>query len=46
MPSQLGVDVPLLRAMIAMIHEIEEGRRAFSGANLDELARAAQPAQI
>jgi 2-dehydropantoate 2-reductase len=43
---QLDVDVPLLQRMIAMIHDIEQGRRDFSGANLDELARAAQAAQI
>jgi 2-dehydropantoate 2-reductase len=41
---QLGVEVPLLQRMIAMIHDIEADRRDFSGANLDELARAAQPA--
>jgi 2-dehydropantoate 2-reductase len=38
--KQLGIDVPLLRRMIEMIHHIEEGRRDFSGANLDELATA------
>jgi 2-dehydropantoate 2-reductase len=38
--SQVGVDVPLLQRMIAMIHDIEDGRREFAGANLDELARA------
>jgi 2-dehydropantoate 2-reductase len=32
-----GLEVPLLRRMIAMIHELEDGRRPFSGANLDEL---------
>jgi hypothetical protein len=26
--------------MIEMIHELEDGRRSFSGANLDELAQA------
>ena len=35
--QRLGLDVPLLERMVAMIHEVEEGRRAFSGANLDEL---------
>jgi hypothetical protein len=30
--------------MIEMIHDIEEGRRDFSGANLDELANVRQPA--
>ncbi|MDQ6674640.1 MAG: 2-dehydropantoate 2-reductase [Chloroflexota bacterium] len=34
---RLGLDVPLLQRMIEMIHEIEDGRRGFSGANLDEL---------
>jgi 2-dehydropantoate 2-reductase len=36
-----GLEVPLLRRMIALIHEIEAGRREFSSANfaeLDELA--------
>jgi 2-dehydropantoate 2-reductase len=36
-----GLDVPLLRRMIEMIHELEEGRREFSSSNLDELAQAA-----
>lgn len=35
---QLGLEVPLLQHMIQMIHEVEDGRRPFSGANLDELA--------
>jgi 2-dehydropantoate 2-reductase len=34
-----GLEVPLLRRMIDMIHELEDGRRPFSGANLDELER-------
>jgi 2-dehydropantoate 2-reductase len=34
-----GLEVPLLRRMIDMIHEVEDGRRSFSGVNLDELAR-------
>jgi 2-dehydropantoate 2-reductase len=34
-----GLPVPLLERMVEMIHEIEEGRRDFGGANLDELAR-------
>ncbi len=33
--------VPMLRRLIALIHEIEEGQRGFSGRNLDELAQAA-----
>jgi 2-dehydropantoate 2-reductase len=40
-----AIEVPLLRRMIAMIHEVEDGRRPFSGANLDELAQpSSQPA--
>jgi len=35
-----GLEVPLLERLIEMIHEVEEGRRSFSGANLDELAAA------
>jgi len=38
---RLGVEVPLLERMIEMIHELEEGRRPFASANLDELAEAA-----
>ena len=38
--EELGLEVPLLRGVIAMIHEIESGRRAFAAANLDELAAA------
>jgi 2-dehydropantoate 2-reductase len=37
---QHELEVPLLRQMIAMIHELEDGRRPFSGANLDELERS------
>jgi 2-dehydropantoate 2-reductase len=44
--DQLGLEVPLLRRMIEMIHEIEDGRRAFSGENLDELASVARPASL
>jgi 2-dehydropantoate 2-reductase len=36
-----GLPVPLLERMIEMIHELEEGRRSFSSANLDELAEDA-----
>jgi 2-dehydropantoate 2-reductase len=36
---RLGLEVPLLEGMIAMIHEVEDGRRPFAGANLDELAK-------
>jgi len=35
-----GIDVPLLRRMVDMIHEVEDGRRQFSPANLDELEQA------
>jgi 2-dehydropantoate 2-reductase len=38
---ELGIAVPLLERMIEMIHEVEDGSRPFSGANLDELSRAA-----
>ena len=38
---RLGLGVPLLERMIAMIHDIEEGRRSFDPANLEELAQAA-----
>jgi 2-dehydropantoate 2-reductase len=44
--DRLGLEVPLLRRMIGMIHEIEDGRRELSGANLDVLARAARPASL
>lgn len=36
--QRLGLAVPLLKRMIEMIHEIEDGRRPLSSANLDELA--------
>lgn len=39
--ERLGVAVPLLRRLIELIHEIEDGRRAFSPSNLDELGSAA-----
>jgi 2-dehydropantoate 2-reductase len=40
-----AIEVPLLRRMIEMIHAVEDGRRPFSGANLDELAQpVTQPA--
>ena len=38
--QRLRLEVPLLQRMIAMIHEVEDGRRSFSGANLDELERS------
>ena len=36
----LGLAVPLLERMIEMIHEIEEGRRSFDGANVEALAES------
>ena len=39
--AELRLGVPLLQRMIAMIHEIEDGQREFSAANLDELERSA-----
>jgi len=43
---ELGLQVPLLERMVAMIHDVEEDRRDFSGANLDELyqGQVRQPA--
>jgi 2-dehydropantoate 2-reductase len=41
--EQLGLEVPLLRRMIEMIHEVEDGRRPFAATNLDDLAATAQP---
>lgn len=40
--AELHVEVPLLQRMIAMIHEIEDGQRPFSAANLDELERSSR----
>ena len=34
-----GLDVPLNARLVAMIHDLEEGRRAMRRANLDELCR-------
>jgi 2-dehydropantoate 2-reductase len=42
--AELGLQVPLLERMVEMIHDIEEGRRDFSGANLDELGSVSLPA--
>lgn len=36
--DRLGLSVPYHRAVVRMIHEIEDGRRALGWANLDELA--------
>ena len=41
--QRLALEVPLLERMVAMIHEIEDGRRTFDGANLEELAAARSP---
>jgi 2-dehydropantoate 2-reductase len=35
-----GIDCPNVRALVAMIHEIEAGKRAMTDDNLTELARA------
>jgi len=40
--AQLGIPVPYHRAIVRMIHEIEDGRRSMGWANLDELAVAGQ----
>jgi 2-dehydropantoate 2-reductase len=42
--EQLGLAVPVLRRMIEMIHDIEQARRDFSSANLDELGRVTHAA--
>jgi 2-dehydropantoate 2-reductase len=36
--ESLSLEVPRLRRLIAMIHELEDGRRDFSRSNLTELA--------
>ncbi|MFN8484120.1 MAG: 2-dehydropantoate 2-reductase [Anaerolineae bacterium] len=36
--AEIGVQAPLVARTIEMIHDIEDGRRAMSRANLDELA--------
>lgn len=36
-----GIETPLLARLIAMIHEIEDGRRPLDRANIDELAARA-----
>ncbi|MBM3523733.1 MAG: ketopantoate reductase family protein, partial [Alphaproteobacteria bacterium] len=35
---EVGVDTPLIRRLVALIHDIEEGRRPLSWATLDALA--------
>ena len=36
---KLGIDAPLTTRVVAMIHDIEDGKRPLAQANLDELAR-------
>ena len=43
---RLGLAVPLLERMIDMIHDIEEGRRSFDGANLEALANSASAVDL
>jgi 2-dehydropantoate 2-reductase len=38
--AALGLEVPLLRRLIAMIHEIEDGHRELRPTNLDDLVAA------
>ncbi|HEV7663270.1 MAG TPA: 2-dehydropantoate 2-reductase N-terminal domain-containing protein [Chloroflexota bacterium] len=38
--ASLGIEVPLLQQMIAMIHQVEDGQRPFSSDNLIQLATA------
>jgi 2-dehydropantoate 2-reductase len=42
--EEVGLDVPLNRAVYRLIREIESGERGFTWANLDEVARAHAPA--
>jgi 2-dehydropantoate 2-reductase len=35
--EKLGVRLPLTRAMLAMVHDLEDGRRAMSWHNLEAL---------
>jgi 2-dehydropantoate 2-reductase len=37
---ELGIEMPLNKLLLQMVHELEEGRRAMGWANLDELAAA------
>ncbi len=37
--AELGIDCPAIRALVAMIHEVEGGRRSLSDDNLRELAK-------
>ena len=38
--AKLGIDCPAVRALVAMIHEVEDGKRSLSDDNLLELAKA------
>ena len=40
---QVGIPTPATEGMIAMIHEIEDGKRPLAWENLDELARSLPP---
>jgi 2-dehydropantoate 2-reductase len=42
--EQVGLDVPLNRAVYRLIREIESGERSFAWTNLDEVAQAHAPA--
>jgi len=42
--QERGVETKLLDALTAMVHEVEDGKRALGARNLDELARAGAPA--
>jgi 2-dehydropantoate 2-reductase len=42
--EEVGLDVPLNRAVYRLIREIEAGQRGFSWSNLDEVARSHAPA--
>jgi len=44
--ERVGVEVPLTRATVAMIHDIENGRRTLSDDNLDELSALATSSSI
>jgi 2-dehydropantoate 2-reductase len=44
--EQFNIQVPLLRRMIEMIHDIEDGRRELNSANLDELAASAEASTV
>jgi len=37
--AKRGIDCPAVRALVAMIHEVEDGKRSLSDDNLLELAK-------